>query len=106
MGDCSDCQAREPGNFEKAPPPKNQLPIRIASSNRDEIFFGASEYTQLSKDIESAELHRRGGDASRFYLPYIFHDVYCTNTCLTALDRGSGVDAIPMLPFNSSIQIN
>ena len=49
-----------PGKFEKALPPKNQLSIRIASSNRDEIFFGASQYTQLSKDIENAALLRRG----------------------------------------------
>ena len=65
------------GKFEKAIPLKNQLYIRIASSNRDEIFISASQYTQLSKDIESAELLYRGGDANRLYLPYIFRDVYC-----------------------------
>ena len=49
-----------PRKFKKATPPLNQLSIRIASSNQDEIFFGASQYTQLSKDIESAALLRRG----------------------------------------------
>ena len=60
MGDCSDCQAREPGHFQKAPPPKNQLPIRNAWSNWDEIFFGAFLYTHLSKDIENAALLHQG----------------------------------------------
>ena len=65
-----------PGKFEKALPPKNQLSIRIASSNRDEIFFGASQYTQLSKDIESAALLRRGG----MLIDFIYLTFFVTST--------------------------
>ena len=58
----SDCQASRAGprKFEKATHPLNQLSISIASSNRDKNIFGASQYKQLSKDIESPALIHRG----------------------------------------------